>query len=226
MEKFETNRKLCLERQTELRRLLTIERNFDEGIQMFFSQHAALHTAEMAGPGAWSFEDAVLGDMTERAIRRIPHNCEHSVAWCIWHIARIEDIAMNLLAGGTPQVFSQDNWPERMNVKFRDAGNAMDEAGMAALSDSIHVGELRAYRVAVGRQTREIVAQLKVDDLKEKVDLIRIQRVMDEGALTEDARGIADYWSKRNIAGLLLMPATRHHITHLNEALRLKQRRQ
>jgi hypothetical protein len=49
---------------------------------------------------------------------------------------------------------------------------------------------------------------------------------MESGALVESAHGIAEYWSKRDIAGLLLMPATRHNLVHLNEALNLKRRRQ
>jgi hypothetical protein len=45
---------------------------------------------------------------------------------------------------------------------------------------------------------------------------------MDEGALLPEAIGILQYWSKRTIAGLLLMPPTRHNFLHLNEALRIK----
>ena len=59
--------------------------------------------------------------------------------------------------------------------------------------------------------------------LKQQTDL---RKVMDEEAIVEAARGIAEYWSKRDIAGLLLMPATRHNLVHLNEALKLKRRRQ
>jgi len=62
--------------------------------------------------------------------------------------------------------------------------------------------------------------------LLQKVDPARLQRVWDEKAVVEAASGIVDYWGKRNVAGLLLMPATRHHIIHLNEALKLKRRRQ
>jgi hypothetical protein len=51
-----------------------------------------------------------------------------------------------------------------------------------------------------------------------------VQRIFDEGAVLEEARGIAEYWSKRDVAGLLLMPATRHILTHLNEALKIKQK--
>jgi hypothetical protein len=180
----------------------------------------------MAQTEPWSFEDAVLNDMTEEQIRRIPRNCEHSIAWCIWHIARIEDVAMNLLVAGRPQILHRDDWLERMRMTVGDTGNAMDEQGVAALSAAIDVEALRAYRLAVGRGTREMVQRLQPEALKQKAEPSRLQQVLDEGAVVEAARGIVDYWSKRNIAGLLLMPATRHHLTHLNEAYRLKRRRQ
>jgi hypothetical protein len=38
------------------------------------------------------------------------------------------------------------------------------------------------------------------------------------GAIDEQARFVTDYWSRRTIAGLLLLPATRHNFVHLNEA--------
>jgi hypothetical protein len=105
-------RKLCLQRQTELRRVMTRSERHAEAIQLFLSQHAMLHSARMAaeeaGTEPWSFEDDVLDDMAEEQIRRIPQNCEHSVAWIIWHIARCEDVTMNLLVAGSPQVLNQD----------------------------------------------------------------------------------------------------------------------
>jgi hypothetical protein len=218
-------RKLCLKRQTELRQILTRSGQHDEAIQLFLSQHARLHSADVAGTEPWSFEDEVLDDMTEEQIRRIPRNCEHSVAWIIWHIARCEDITMNLLVTGSPQVLNQEGRLDRIKAPICHAGNAMDEAGMARFSDAVDIDELRAYRVAVGRRTREIVQQLGPEDLKRKVDPARLQRIWDEGAVVEEASGIVDYWGKRDVAGLLLMPASRHLIIHLNEALKLKRRR-
>jgi hypothetical protein len=226
---MESYRKLCLKRQTELRQIMARSGQHDEAIRLFLSHHATLHSATMATKEAltetWSFEDEVLDDMTEEQIRRIPRNGEHSVAWIIWHIARCEDITMNLLVAGSPQVLNQDGWRDRTQTPICHTGNAMDEAGIACFSDSADIEALRAYRVAVGRRTREIVRRLGPEDLKRKVDPARLRRVWDEGAVVEAARGIVDYWGKRNVAGLLLMPASRHLIVHLNEALRLKRRR-
>jgi hypothetical protein len=215
---------MCLQQQTELRRIRLSFSQHDKAIQLFLSQHAMLHSAKMAQTESWSFEDEVLSDMPEEQIRRIPRGGDHSVAWLIWHIARCEDITMNLLIAGSPQILHRDNWLEQMQITVCDTGNAMDEAGIANFSNAIDVAAVRAYRLAVGRRTREIVKQLQPAELKQKVEPSRRQQVLDEGAVVEAARGIVDYWSKRNTAGLLLMPATRHNLIHLNEALQLKRR--
>ena len=224
MEKMETYRKSLNKQQTKLCRMLLSFDQHDRAIQLFLSHHAMLHSAKMAQTEPWSFEDEVLNDLTEEQIRRIPQNHEHSIAWCIWHIARIEDVAMNLLVAGSPQILHRESWLERMKITFRDTGNEMDEEGMAHLSTRIDIDALRAYRLAVGRRTHEIVKRLQPEELKQKVDPSRLKQVMDEGAVVEAAGWLIDYWGKRNNAGLLLMPATRHNIVHLNEALGIKQR--
>jgi hypothetical protein len=224
METVETYRKLCLERQTELSRLMTNPGQHEKAIQLFISQHAILHSKRMAQIESWSFEDEVFKDLSEEQIRRFPPGGDHSVAWLIWHIARCEDVTMNLLVAGSPQIFHRDGWLKQMKAQVVDTGNAMDHAEMADFNNTVDIEALRAYRLAVGQRTREIVKQLKPAELKRKVEPSRIQQVMDEGAVVEAARGIADYWSKRTVAGLLLMPATRHNLIHLQEALKLKRR--
>jgi len=194
----------------------------NKAIRLFLSHHAMLHSIKMAQTELWSFEDEVLNDMLEVKIRQIPPGSEHSVAWLIWHIARCEDITMNLLVAGTPQILHKGGWLKKMKITVCDTGNAMDRTSMADFSKAIDIEALRNYRLAVGRRTQEIARQLLPGDLKRKVESSRMQQVMKEGAVLEAARGIADYWSKRNVAGLLLMPATRHNLVHLNEALRLK----
>jgi hypothetical protein len=68
------------------------------------------------------------------------------------------------------------------------------------------------------------VKQLRPEELKLKVEPARLERVMVEGAVEEAARGLIDTWGNRTIAGLLLMPPTRHNFVHLNEAARLKKK--
>ena len=169
----------------------------------------------MAGKEAWSFEDDAFDGLSEAAARAIPPKAEHSIAWLTWHITRIEDMTMNVLALGEAQVFVTGGWQERLHAGALDTGNVMSAA--------IDVAALRAYRLAVGRRTRQVIAGLSPDDLKRKVDPARLQRLVDEGAVLPSAGDLLDYWGGLTIAGLLLMPATRHPFVHWNEALRIKE---
>jgi hypothetical protein len=217
--------KFVNKQQTQLRQALTGSDEFDAAINLCLRHHAMLHAAKVSLEELWSLEDFILDDLTEDQFRRIPTSEEHSIAWCIWHLARIEDTAMNLLIAGSEQCFLADGWDSRIGVPYRDAGNDMTMAELQNLSAAINLDVLREYRVAVGRRTQKIIANLKPADLKKKVNPEGLERVMAEGALKPVSSGIRDYWGKRNIAGLLLMPASRHNIVHLNEALRLKKKR-
>ena len=222
---LEANRKICLKQQSDLRHKLLNSDQFQEAKQLFFKQHAMLHSARMAQTTSFSLEDEVFEDLSEEKARRIPRISEHSIIWNIWHISRIEDVAMNILVTGSPQILNQDDWLPRMKISAHDTGNAMDEQVVIDLSNTIDIEALRNYRVSVGRRTRDIVKNIQPEDLKQKVDPARLEQVKDEGAVDEAASWLIDYWSKRNIAGLLLMPATRHILVHLNECLRLKHKR-
>jgi hypothetical protein len=224
-EGLEANRKICLKQQTELRHKLLSAEQYQEACQLFFKQHAMLHSDKMANAGLFSLEDKIFDELSEEVARQIPRNSEHSIVWNIWHTARIEDITMNILVAGSQQILIQDNWLSQMKIDVRHSGNAMEVEEIRELSNQIDIHALRAYRVAVGRRTREIVKGIQSQELKSKVDPGRIDQIRSEGAVVEAANEIIDYWSKRNIAGLLLMPPTRHNLVHLNESLRLKEKR-
>lgn len=192
-------------------------------LDRFVAHHAALHTRSNEWADVWSYEDALLGDLTESQFRKIPDNGEHSIAWVLWHVTRIEDAAMNLVVAGRPQVLLSGDWAARLKIETRDSGNEDSAEEIAALSESIDIPALRAYRKAVGLQTRELVARLSPSDLGQKTDPARLQVVMAVGALKVAAVGIRNYWSRRTIAGMLLMPGSRHILVHLNEIFELRK---
>lgn len=192
-------------------------------LELFLRQHAAVHTAAVGGTKVWSFEDPLWQELPDEAARYIPSKTGHSIAWLIWHITRIEDMTMNGLVADQPQVISAEDWPKRLNVPFRDTGNSMGTDEVAQLSADLDVGALRAYRLAVGQRTREVICQVPAGAFKQKVQAARIQTLADQGDVTAEADWLLKYWGGRTIGGLMLMPATRHPLVHLDEALRVKQ---
>lgn len=219
------SQKLWNQHQKEFRQALLSFEEHEKALGLFMVQHGVLHSAALDETLPYSYEDEILSGMTDYQVRRIPVNCEQSVAWNLWHIARIEDVTMNVLVAGGSQLFLSEGWFERLRIAARDTGNMMSEDAIRLLSSTIDLEHLRGYRLAVGRRTREVVNGLSVGEIKKKVDSARLQRVLVEGAVVEDAMGLIEYWGGRTIAGLLLMPATRHICVHLNESMRLKQRR-
>ncbi|MNP41466.1 hypothetical protein D3C76_1351710 [compost metagenome] len=83
-----------------------------------------------------------------------------------------------------------------------------------------------AYRLEVGRKTREIISSLQPGQFKQPVNLARLQKLMEQGAVKQEESWLTEYWGKKTIAGLMLMPATRHNFVHLNKAIRIKQKYQ
>ena len=122
-------------------------------------------------------------------------------------------------------VSPEDDWQTRLNISIQHSGNVvMDDADVTELSQVINVEALKAYRLSVGRSTREAVEALSPDELKQKIDPARLQELLDNGSVVEKASDLLDYWGNLTKAGLLLMPPTRHNFIHLNEAVKVKKK--
>ncbi len=200
---------------------------FTESVALLIGLHAMLHVSEISGRGHATLEDEIWDGLEEQAFRSIPGNQAHSVAWCLWHNTRIEDITVNILISNSPQVISQDNWMTKINAGASDTGNSMSPEEIARLSSRLNMREFKNYRMAVGRRTQEVIKSLTFSDLKRKMLPASLQRIYDEGAVleTEGASWLVDFWGRKNVAGLLLMPVTRHQPTHLNECLKLLKKK-
>lgn len=217
-------RKQWNEGQQKLQNALKRSAQQTETVDLFLSQHAALHDHAVSASGtAYSFSEALWDGLSEPAARRIPKGMEHSIAWIVWHLARIEDMTMNVLLAGAEQVFNPQ-WQARMGGTVRDTGSSMDAEQIARMSGSIELAALREYRCAVGRSTQTAVKQMDTARLAQKVDAARIERLRAAGDVLPEAGWLLAYWGSRTIAGLLLMPPTRHNFVHLNEAMKIKHK--
>ncbi len=220
----DSNRKLWNDQHKTLRKALRGELPFDQAIDLLLRQHAMVHHGVRTDASQYCFEDDLWAGLSDQTFRCIPPGDEHSIAWAIWHVTRIEDVTMNLLLAGQEQLLTREGWHERLKAAAQDTGNAMDARGITRLSAEVDMQALREYRLAVSLNTRQVIRRLQPADLKRRVDPTRLQHCLDSGAVHPAARAILDYWGGLTIAGLLLMPPTRHNFIHINEALRIKQR--
>lgn len=141
--------------------------------------------------------------------------------WNLWHITRIEDMVVSTLILHRKELF--DDWQEKLNTGYRDTGNAMSDDEIIDLSRQVDFQQLKAYRIAVAKQTRQYLENMTFTDLSVKVRKEDINRLLSTGSVSphKDAIWLLDFWGKKDVAGLLLMPILRHPFVHLFDNLKL-----
>jgi hypothetical protein len=212
------------ENQKKLRSLLTKRGGFQDGIRLFLKQHGMLHTAVITPDLPHHFQDEVLEDFPHEYWRVILPNGEHSVVWLIWHLTRVEDATLSMLVAGEDPLFEQEGWQKKLGISFADPGNAMTQVEIQQLSDEMDIDALLQYREAVARHTREIVQSLTSEAMQQKVSASQIERMKEIGVVREADQWLLDYWGGLTVAGILLMPPTRHTMVHINEVREIKKK--
>jgi hypothetical protein len=138
--------------------------------------------------------------------------------WLLWHTARTEDVAVNVIVAGTDQLLD-DEWMRRMNVPWRIIGTGMREDEVAELTARADVVAVRAYRSAVGIRTRQVVRALRADAWDAVVDHADVERAAAAGALRDWVEGRPYPWVGWTRADQLASSALRHNAAHLGEAV-------
>jgi hypothetical protein len=207
----------------ELGKIIRKIDRYDDSIKLFLDLHGKLHISEVSG-GELNEADKLFNDITPHECRIMLTVKDETIAWALWHIARIEDLTMGMLVGRNGQLFDQ-NWKNKMNASISDTGNALSDDEIMDFSKKINIAKLLVYRNAVGKRTREIVKGLLPGDMARLISTDDIDKIRLEGGVTghEDSKWLLDYWGKKDVAGLLLMPPTRHLIMHLNDICKWKQ---
>lgn len=195
----------------------------DEAKHLFLELHSKLHLSSITG-SEQNEVDILLNDLVPCEYSIIPTSKDETIAWVLWHIARIEDLTMNILVANCAQLFN-DEWKKQLNTPISDTGNALSDDEIIELSQQLNIEKLIAYRNAVGQSTRNIIKTLSADDMRRKVSAQGLETIRQAGGVTdqEDSLWLLGFWGKKDVAGLLLMPPTRHVIMHLNDCCKWKQ---
>ena len=93
---------------------------------LFLDQHAAVHSAAVAG-NKMSAAERAFGGLSDEQMRVRPREDLNSLAWLMWHVARAEDIMVNQVLSGRAQIF-EDGWAKRLGITRRDFGIGMTSA--------------------------------------------------------------------------------------------------
>lgn len=158
---------------------------------LFLQRYDPLHNVYLAG--YWT-------QVTHEQMRQRPHPRVNSIAWNLWHIARVEDAGLNRFVTDGSQVFDDGNWMQRLNLPWRHHGTNMTFAEVDELDQRMDLSALQEYSQAVQDRTRSIIESLDMVDLDATMDEERLKQIMaTEGLAHSQAEGfVKNYlgWSK------------------------------
>jgi len=127
-------------------------------VTFFCLQHGRVHSSKVSS--ALSIADQVFSGLTDQQMRARPAKGLNSLVWLLWHMARVEDVGVNLIVTAGRQVLDE-GWSSRLGIVRTDVGNGMAENELTEFATTADVAAFRAYRDAVGRRTRDIVQALE-----------------------------------------------------------------
>jgi len=212
-------------KQSKLKEIISRMEHFDDAMQLCLELHSIVHSAQVSGQSQPTFYDELWAGLSDKAFATMPTAKDVTIAWNLWHITRIEDLTTNILMQNSPQVLDS-GWMEKLGATATDTGNAMTGEEISLFSAQLNPDILQKYRDTVGHRTRDILSGLVPQDLKRKIGPERITRILSEGGVTKhpDSIWLLDFWGKKTVAGILLMPITRHQIVHVNDSMKLKKK--
>ena len=184
--------------------------------EMFLSLHAHVHAAATTGEQGPSLEDGLCDGLTDEQMREGPDGF-NSIVWLLWHITRFEDVVVNTVLRGVPEVLDRDGWQQRLGVDTRLIGTGSSDEEVEEFSTQVDPSAVRAYRAAVGRETRRWAETADFEALAAVPDVLgRLSQA--PTALDGRAEWVRSLWANRTGLGLLSLPVIGHSYIHIGEA--------
>lgn len=206
--------------------------NLDQIRELTLEVHAMVHPAEVSGRTEPTIADYVLNymlsghqndlvpredwdvDLHYAGTKTVP------MVWQFWHTYRIEDLVSNILMKNQEQIFNAE-WQKKIGASIMDTGNALELDEAIAFGKGIDVNALREYMITVGKNTRNILANLTLEEIKSMVPEEWVMRIYEVGGVTSDFRSIwlLVFWGRLTRGGMILTPMTDHHMMHMPPCL-------
>jgi hypothetical protein len=183
---------------------------------LFLLQHAHLHTAAVSGEEGPSLEDSLCDGLSPDLMRERPGGL-NSIVWLLWHMTRFEDVVVNTVLRGAPEVLD-GAWLARLGIDTRLIGTGSSDDEVASFSTTVDPLLVRDYRAAVGRRTHRWAEREADWDALAAVPDVAARLAAAPTALDDRAEWVRALWSKRTGLGLLALPVIGHSYIHIGEA--------
>lgn len=108
--------------------------------------------------------------LTDEQVHFVPEGQSHSIAWCMWHAARIEDLFFQQIFQGQRSEWETGGWAERTGLPEKGFGTGQSTEDAA----NVHfasLDEFKRYQQRVAELALAFLDSLDDEGLKREVKL-------------------------------------------------------
>lgn len=108
--------------------------------------------------------------LSDEQLHFVPEGQSHSIAWCMWHGVRIEDLFFQQVFQGKKSEFDTGGWAEKTGLPEKGFGTGQSTED----ARSVHIGSLAAfkeYQATVAQLALDYLGSLSEADLEREVKL-------------------------------------------------------
>ena len=186
------------EQHKELNSIIRKSSETQRSKDLFLQIHAKLHPSVVSDTDR-NEVDNLLCDLKQNEYAVMPTRKDETIAWVLWHIARIEDLTMNILVAREEQVFNQD-WRERLNSRILGTPEGTPFYGapeaIVVLSDSEYPNWLQDGSLVMGNLMNAAAAlgvgSCWINRAMETFELPEGKALLAEWGLGENWKGVGN----------------------------------
>lgn len=108
--------------------------------------------------------------LSDEQLHFVPEGQSHSIAWTMWHGARIEELFIQQIFQGKPSEWDTGGWAEKTGLPAKGFGTGQSTEDAA----NVHITDLdafKAYQAKVGELAFAFLDSLDEEGLKREVKL-------------------------------------------------------
>ena len=141
----------------------------------------------------------------------------NSVAWLMWHTARTEDMALNSLIQGTPQILIDGDWGNKLGIDATHIGTGLGDDEVADFTKELNVEAVDEYWQETAKASYRWLKSISETDLDFVPDFEERMASSPPVIASGGSELATQFWKGRNTGQLFQGLVIGHGFIHVGQ---------
>lgn len=163
------------------------------------------------------FEQSIKSVFTPEQMKERIDERGNSIVWLMWHLARTEDLIVQTIFQGQPQLFESEAWGEKLGIDETLNGTGFGDEEVAEFTKAIDFSAADEYWQATAKASYrwlKSITEAQLDDIPDIDSRLAGAPPVLRGEANE---GLWAFWRGRTTAFLFTGPIISHGYMHVGE---------